>query len=153
LVFTLTEYGAEVCAAPAATPSTWNSTLATPTLSAAVALKVSGPVMPLAKLTGVETATVGAWVSAPGGGVVGGVVGGAVTLLSPPQEAAETTTARSIAQRTHDHLSLIEGSIQLIFCPLTAASVSSRFEPSGNPRREHLARRIIDIATPIEVQM
>jgi hypothetical protein len=85
--------------------------------------------------------------------VVGGVVGSVVTLLSPPQEAADTITTRSIAPRTHDHLSLIERSIQRIFCPLAAAPVSSRFGPSGNPRREHLARRIIDFATPVEIQM
>ena len=53
-------------AAPTATPSTWNSTLDTPTLSLAVAVKARLPARPLAKGAGVLMAMVGGWVSALG---------------------------------------------------------------------------------------
>jgi len=66
--------GALVSAAPIATPSIWNSTEATPTLSPAVALIVIEPVGPAARFAGAVRAIVDAVVSAPIG----------VMPLSPP---------------------------------------------------------------------
>ena len=45
---------------PTCIPSTWNSTLATPTLSVAVAVSVSAPVRPAARLTGAVSVATGA---------------------------------------------------------------------------------------------
>ena len=51
---------------PKGTPSIWNSTLITPTLSLALALKATVPPSPLAKAAGALMVTVGGWVSALG---------------------------------------------------------------------------------------
>jgi len=52
-------YGALVSVAPIATPSIWNSTLATATLSVAVAVTATAPTRPLARFAGAVSATVG----------------------------------------------------------------------------------------------
>src|SRR5437763_2105506 len=59
-------YGAVVAGAPTGTPSTWKSTLCTPTLSLAFADSVIVPSRPDARLAGAVSAMVGGWVSPTG---------------------------------------------------------------------------------------
>src|SRR2546423_10761740 len=85
------------------TPSTWNSTPATPTLSPAVAVTDSVPVRASAKSAGAVSVAVGTCVSPPGfgggAGAEGGGAGAGSGASEPPPHAASVTIARLCARR------------------------------------------------------
>ena len=77
--------------APIATPSIWNSTLATATLSVAVAV-TRRPARPLARFAGAVSATVGGTPSSAGGGGTTSTVAAALVVAAPRVSVARAVS-------------------------------------------------------------
>ena len=86
------EYGALVSAAPIATPSIWNSTLATATLSVAFAATEIVPVRPGARFAGAVSVAVGATPSSGGGGGTMNTVTAALVVAAPCASVARAVS-------------------------------------------------------------
>jgi hypothetical protein len=82
-VSSIVAYGALMSAAPIGTPSIWNSTDVTPTLSLALALSAIVPVRPLANCAGAVSTTTGASMS-------GACAPAGIESEPPPPQPART---------------------------------------------------------------
>src|SRR5436190_21138268 len=118
-VFHEMEYGAAVTGEPTFAPSTWNCTLVTPTLSAAVATTVTAPSR--------EAPPAGA-VTVAVGGVVSAVAAACAVKFTPVTLAPDTATVRVGGVNVKPALDGVTmydpfGRLEKLYAPLTSAVV------------------------------